>query len=108
MNWDWVHRTYIIRSFDLEERVLTQTRMLFFYLSLLALPHVGRLTLFHDNVVVSQSLFEPLTTIFAVAGLVLLALLALYSLRKRWLVGFVIAWYFVGHSMESTVVGLEA
>ena len=65
------------------------------------------MSLFHDDVVISQSLFEPISTSLATLVLLGLAVIALYSLRRQWLVGFAIAWYLVGHSMESTLVGLE-
>ena len=38
--WDWLQDTYTIRLFSMEERLLTEARILFFYVGLMLLPHI--------------------------------------------------------------------
>ena len=70
---------YAIRHFTMLERLLTEARVVVWYLSLLLWPAPSRLSLEHD-VVVSSSLLNPPTTLAAV---VLLALLGWLILRYR-------------------------
>ncbi len=95
------------RPFTLVERVLTEARVLVWYISLVLVPVPSRMGLWHDDFVVSVSLWQPWTTLPSV--LLVAALLAVaIGLRKRApLVSLGLAWFFVGHSLESTIFPLE-
>lgn len=99
--------SYELRSFSLTERLLTQARVLWFYLSLLAWPAPSRLGFYHDDFALSTGLLAPPTTLLALAGLLGLAWLAWRTRRRAPLVTFGIAWFFAGHALESSVLGLE-
>lgn len=104
---EFITNSYALRHFTLHERLLTETRVLWFYVGLLILPTPDRLGLFHDDITLSTSLFDPITTLFAVAGLGALSLFALTK-NKRWPVtSFAILWFLAGHTLESSVFGLE-
>lgn len=103
--WLWVGYAY--RDFTLVERLLTEGRVLWFYLSLIMLPRLEAFGLYHDDIAVSTSLFVPWTTLPAWLGLAGLAWLAWRVRAKAPLVAFGIAWFFVGHGLESTVLPLE-
>jgi Flp pilus assembly protein TadD len=94
------------RDFNGIERVLTQTRAHWLYLSLLVWPAPGRLNLDHDFAV-SRGLLQPPSTLFASIGLVLLVGIALYLSFKRPRVGFPLLAYFEFHALESGPVNLE-
>lgn len=95
------------RDFTLVERLLTQLRVLFYYMSLIVVPRIDELSLYHDDIVISRSLFTPWTTIPAVLGIITLLVSAI-ALRKRFmLVSLGIAWFFIGHSLESSIIPLE-
>lgn len=98
---------YSVRTFTMTERVLTQTRVLWSYIGWLLLPTSGALSFFHDDYVLSRSLLDPPTTLLAIASLA--ALLALvWRLRlSRPLTSLGLAFFLVGHLLESTVVSLE-
>lgn len=70
------------RDFSGLERWLTQGRVIWHYLSLLAWPDAGRLQLDYDFAI-SRSLLDPPITILAWSGLLALTGAALYGLR-RW------------------------
>ncbi len=97
---------YEIRDFTLPERLLTESRVIWFYVSLLVFPHLDRLNLLHDFPV-SRSWFEPPTTLFAVLGILALLGLAIRIARTHRLVSFCILWFFLNLVIESTVIGLE-
>jgi hypothetical protein len=98
---------YSGRSFTLEERLLTQPRVLWFYIHMLLIPDVSRMGLFHDDLLISTGLFDPPTTLLAIAALVLLAVTAI-TLRKRApLVAFGVLFFLAGHALESTAFPLE-
>ena len=109
LRWDWLAGRLRRRPFTLEERLLTESRIVWDYVSQLMRPQVARMGLYHDDVLLSRSVSEPVSTMYAIAAWV--ALLAACGVLLRWRGGrwlvFGIAWFLVGHSVESTVLSLE-
>ena len=103
----WIVSGYEIRSFSLVERLLTMPRVLWEYIQWIVLPSMGSFALFHDDIKISTSLIAPWTTLLAIAGLAGLSALAVVASRKLPLVAFGIAWFLVGHSLESSFIPLE-
>lgn len=99
--------SYAMRPFSLYERLLTETRVLWFYLSLLLLPSIQRLGLFHDDISISTGLLHPLSTLPAVMGILAILVFALLKSRRYPVACFAILWYLAGHSLESSIFGLE-
>jgi hypothetical protein len=103
----WLIQSYEGRDFSLAERLLTEARVLWLYLGWVAIPTRASLGLFHDDIPISHGLFAPASTLFAIAGIVA-ACAAAIKLRKRApLVTFAVAWFLVGHALESSVIALE-
>lgn len=98
---------YAWRDFSLAERLMTEARVLWFYLQMIVLPSMGEMGLHHDDILISRSLFSPWTTLPAIAGLLLLAVGAFALRNKQPLLAFGIAFFFVGHALESTIIPLE-
>lgn len=102
---DYIHG-YGHRDFSLMERLLTEPRIIFFYIYLLFIPNTSLLNLNHD-ILISKSIINPPTTLFAIAGIILLVILA-YTARKKYnLLTFVILWYLGNLVIESTLIPLE-
>jgi len=97
---------YENRPFTLTERLLTEPRAIIFYVTLLLYPISSRLTLIHD-MEISQSLLAPWDTLPAIAGIILLILLAGYISRKRPLISFCILFFFLNHLIEGSFIPLE-
>ena len=97
---------YGIRLFSPMERLLTQPRIILFYLSQIFCPTPGRLSIVHD-VELSRSLIDPWTTLPAI--LVVLALIGfgVWQMRKRPMLSFSILFFFLNHVVESSIIGLE-
>jgi hypothetical protein len=63
--------------------------------------------LFHDDVVISTGLLDPVTTFISAAGILILLAFSLLRRRQFPVVSFAILWFFAGHSLESSIFALE-
>jgi tetratricopeptide (TPR) repeat protein len=97
---------YNIRYFTLSERLLTELRVVVFYMSLLILPLPGRLNLEHDFPI-STSFITPTSTFLSLALLVCLFIMAVRVRRSLPLISFGVLWFFLNLSIESSFVPLE-
>lgn len=98
---------YLNRDFTLTERILTETRVLFFYLKQILIPSVSELGLYHDDITISRSLLNPVTTLYATFSLIFILATALLLTKRAPLVSLGILWFFSGHTLESTILPLE-
>lgn len=103
----WIWSGFSLRPFTAFERVLTEGRVIWFYLSLIVAPRLEAFGLYHDDIAISTGLVSPWTTALALCGLVVLAWLVWLLRRRAPIVAFGIAWFLLGHLLESTVLPLE-
>lgn len=94
------------REFTTWERVLTQFRVVIYYISLIFYPNPNRLTLDYDFPV-SVSLISPLSTLFSFLAIAALIALAIYIARRERFISFCILWFFGTLVIESSVICLE-
>lgn len=106
-HWDWITNGYAYRTFTLEERILTEPRVIWFYIKLILLPAPGDFSIFHDDIPLSAGLFKPWTTLPALGGIVIVLVVAVWSRRKAPILSLGILLYFTGHSLESSLIALE-
>lgn len=108
LNWDVYLRVYEHRNFDMIQRVFTQWRILFVYLQQILITDIDMMGLFvGERIVISESLFRPITTLLSIFGIVVL-LACSFFFRKRFpLISFGIIFFFTGHLLESTFLPLE-
>ena len=92
-------------EFTLTERILTQPRVVIYYLSLIFFPHPSRLNLDYDFPL-SHSLFDPVTTLLAMGAIIGLIGLAVYTTKRERLISFCILWFFGNLVIESSVIPL--
>lgn len=97
---------YQNRDFTLAERLLTQTKVIWFYIQQIVMPANNQLGMYHDDIAISRSLFEP-PTAAATASLAILTATGLYSIFRMPILAFGILFYLAGHSLESTIIPLE-
>lgn len=106
-NWAFINSTYLGRDFTLGERLLTETRVLWFYLMQMLLPWPDLFSLHHDDFLISHGLFTPPQTVLAILAWVVLAGFAFHQRQKRpWLM-FAMTWFLAGQTLESSFLGLE-
>lgn len=103
----WLWSGYQMRPFTLVERLMTEGRVLWFYLGLVFFPRLSVLALYHDDIAVSVDWWTPWTTVPSALGLLALLLAAWYLRRRVPLAALGIVWFFVGHALESTLLPLE-
>lgn len=103
----WLWAGYDLRGFSLEERLLTEGRVLWFYLGQMLLPRLEAFALFHDDFQLSHGLLTPWTTLLALLGWAAVAWFAWLARHAQPLVAFGIVWFMIGHGLESTVLPLE-
>jgi len=99
-------RLYEKRVFTLWERLLTQPRVIIFYISLIFYPVSTRLSLAHD-IVISRSLFDPSTTILCIILIIGIVIGSLCISKREPLISFSILFFFLNHAIESTILPLE-
>jgi len=98
---------YNRRDFTLVERLMTEARILVFYLKMIVMPSISELGLYHDDIAISKGLFDPPATIQSLLFLAALLAAGFAFLKKLPLVSLGIFWFFAGHVLESSVIPLE-
>jgi protein O-mannosyl-transferase len=104
--FDFLVVGYQSRPFSLLERVMTQPRILLFYISQIFYPLPDRLSITHD-ILLSKSLLSPWSTLPAMAAILAAIVFAVSQITKRPLVAFAILFFFLNHAIESTFLPLE-
>ena len=97
---------FVNRSFSLNERLLTEFRVVVFYLSQIFYPHPDRFSIDHE-VPVSTTLLDPWTTLPSILVVASLLLLGFSQLKRNAVLVFAILFFFLNHIIESTVIPLE-
>lgn len=97
---------YDLRYFSPVQRVMTEPRILIYYLSQIFYPIPARLSIEHD-IVVSTSLFHPWTTLPSIMMVSAFVVGGVLWLKKYPLLGFAVLFFFLNHVIESSIIGLE-
>ena len=97
---------YEKRAWTMPERLLTEMRVVVFYLGLLIYPHPSRLNLDHDFSV-STSLFSPFTTFVSLLFIIGLLGLSLWMVKRNRLVAYALLWFMGNLVIESSIIPLE-
>jgi hypothetical protein len=109
----WGHRYieltisgYEIRPFTLGERLLTQSRVVLYYVTLMAFPLPSRLNLDYDFPL-SRFLIDPPTTLLSILIIAGLLIYSVWVAKKRPVLSYFVLWYFGNLVIESSVFPLE-
>lgn len=94
------------RHFTALERLMTEARIVVWYISVLLWPDPGRLSLEH-HVELSTSLFQPATTILSIVFIFALAFWTLWRRQKYPLITYGLMWFMLNLVIESSIVPLE-
>jgi len=94
------------RGFTLSERLLTEPRIIIFYITLLLYPMPDRLSITHD-ISISHSLMNPPTTIIAIFTILAIFVVAIIKSKRYPLISYCIFFFFLNHIIESTIFPLE-
>lgn len=105
--WDFVTAGYSVRNFDLSERLMTEARVLWFYIGQLLLPEPAAFALFHDDIAISRGLLAPAETLFAIVAWAAITALAFRWRARSPLFALAVFWFLASHLLESTAFPLE-
>lgn len=105
--WDLLASGYRFRDFGPAERLLTEARVLWFYLLQLFLPWPDLFSLHHDDFTISRGLLSPPQTLLAIIGWGGGIALAIHLRQRVPLFTFAVAWFLAAHALESTILPLE-
>lgn len=94
------------KGFTLTQYLLTEFRVLVFYISLVFYPQPSRLNIDHE-IFYSTSLFNPLVTFASVLVVLILISISIFYVKKYKVLTFGVLWFFVNHSVESTIIPLD-
>ena len=97
---------YQRREFTLPQRVMTEWRVILYYVGLMVFPQSERLLLDHDYPL-SDSLVAPFTTGISAVMIVAILFVALYSAKSRRFLAFCLIWFLGNLVIESSVIGIE-
>jgi protein O-mannosyl-transferase len=104
---EWILSTgYDQWGFTIGQRVLTEFRVLAYYLSLIIFPSPRRLNLDYDYPL-SYSLVNPPSTLVSILLIVILLITAIYIADKERVISFAILWFLGNLLIESSVIGIE-
>lgn len=103
----YVASGYAQRDFTLQQRLLTEPRVLWSYVQTLLVPLGPRMGFFQDNFPISAGMWHPWTTLPAIVAWIA-AVAAAWAWRKdNPLFGAGVLFFLVGQSMESSALPLE-
>lgn len=97
---------YQNKGFTLSERLLTEPRIILFYISLLLYPMPDRLCLEH-GITLSTGLITPVSTLVSILTIAFVLCLAVVTAKKRPFISFCIIFFFMNHLIEASVFPLE-
>jgi tetratricopeptide (TPR) repeat protein len=97
---------YENRMFTMKQRLMTEPRIIMYYLSQIFYPVASRFSLVHD-IKISTSFFKPWTTMPSIFAIILLLGIGLSQIIKRPIIALSIFFYFLNHIIESTAIPLE-
>jgi protein O-mannosyl-transferase len=96
---------YSERDLTLISRLLTESKVLVFYLSLILKPRLSDMGLYHDDFAVS---YELDSAVLLSMGLLLSMLFCIaYCRRRAPIIAFGLAWFLISQVIESTFIPLE-
>ncbi|MDM8565077.1 hypothetical protein QUF74_05435 [Candidatus Halobeggiatoa sp. HSG11] len=102
---DGLLRPYEIRDFTIGERLLTQAGILIEYFAKISLLHPHGFGLFHDDFPISRTLWD-ISVFIKVSFIIGIFITAILVRRILPIFAFGVLWFFAGHILESSFVGL--
>lgn len=104
---EWWLAGFKTRDFTLPERLMTEARVLWFYIWQILMPSNAQMGLYHDDIAISRGLFQPISTALSLAGIFALLGLSFVARKKAPIITFGVLFFLAGHMLESTVWPFE-
>lgn len=97
---------YAKRHFTLTERLLTEPRVILFYIMMLAVPSHNLISITH-MVQISHGLFNPPEALLSIVVILVIIGIAIKIMRKHPVISYCIFFFFLNHLIEGTIFPLE-
>jgi tetratricopeptide (TPR) repeat protein len=94
------------RPFTLGQRLLTEPRIILFYVSQLLYPLPDRFSVAH-SIEISSSFFTPPSTGISIIVIACAIVLLIFTAKRHPLISFSFLFFLLNHAVESTVLPLE-
>lgn len=91
---------FLPTSYAFRERVMTEARVIMFYLSLVFVPVSSKLAFYHDFSL-SRGLLSPLSTLPSLLFIAAVIIFCIFRIRKDPFVSFFVLWFFINILPES-------
>ncbi len=95
------------RTFTLPERLLTEPRIILDYVKWTLFPLPGSLSLYHDDIAVSNDFLHPFTTLLSIVALGCAAIFAIFIRARKPLLAVGILWFLAAQLLTGTIIPLE-
>ena len=105
-SFDKLQAGFAKRDFTMGQRVLTEPRVILFYIMLLFFPSHNLMSLTHD-VPISKGLFSPPETFFSIVIIGCILVIVLINIKKYRLLSFAVLFFFLNHLIEGSIIPLE-
>lgn len=104
--WDKIRLMYDRYEFTIGQRLVTEAGVVVYYVSLIFFPHPDRLNLDYDFPIASLQA-HPLVTILPLLAITAVIAFAFYKPRRHRLLTFMVLWFLITLSIESSFIGLD-
>ena len=98
---------YESRDFSLTERLLTESRVMVYYIYNIFLPAYFTEGIFSDVFAISKGIFQPLTTLFSIIFHASIILISIGCRKRLPIFSFAALFFYLANVIESTIVPLE-
>ncbi len=98
---------YQKRNFTLYERLFTESRVIVLYLAQILTPIPSIMGFFHDDITISKSISNPISTLFSLAAILITSFFCITKFTKLPLTAYGVIFFFISHILESTIFPLE-
>jgi tetratricopeptide (TPR) repeat protein len=98
---------YNSRSFSLQERTLTEARVIVIYLFQIITPFPSTMGFFHDDIIISKSITSPHSTLISILFIVFIIIFTFKNNKKHPLLSYGLLFFFTSHLVESSIFPLE-
>ncbi|MDG9668252.1 hypothetical protein ONV78_10945 [Hahella sp. CR1] len=97
---------WLRRPFTMDERLMSEMRIVARYIWLIISPTSVGGGLYHDDYDISRSFTAPLSTFYCfLLNVFIIAIAIVFKKNRLFFIG--VLWFYIGHSLESTFVPLE-
>lgn len=104
-HYELYHHAFINKGYTLGQQIFTQIEILCFYISLIFLPKLSHMSLFHDDFPIITQASWPL--IFSIGCFLSLILIIFLARKKQPILAFGLSFFLISHLIESSVLPLE-